>query len=854
MQRFALCLGLAVTLNLQAQQLIEEHFDQAALQNAWYGDLQAFNLTQGQLQLRDSVSGVSGLFHQSDIMVEAAWEYHGQFDFNPSSSNFMEIILLADHIQPDSVNYGYNLRLGGNSKDEIRFYRQDTSSLILLWSSSEDWLDLNPMEFHIRVERDSNFYWRVLADTGNFDQWFMLGQVQDSVHRYSALTGFRCHYTKTRSSHFFLDSLRIYGREVFDFREPTLENWSYGDGQIQLFLNEKLVSPDTSFGFNSNPSLALSGFVWRAKQPSMLKLRLQSYPDTNRIYRINLSNVYDRFGNKASLQLDLLNRFVQPGELRINEIMADPSPKVDLNPNSFPEVEFLELHNSSDLPIDLVECQIRVGSRIYPLQPYVLAPDSLVVICAENVQSFWPPTIRTSGIDWSTSSLPNSGAQVVILFKDSNIIDGSHYSLKWYQNPHKQEGGWSLERVDLNSDCHNELNWRASIDPQGASPGEQNSVSGVYLDTSSIRFLFFSIPDPQTLRLHFDRDLNALDQSIWELHPRLPIDSVIREPMSNAWKIHFGQPITEGELYYLFQKDSLYDCSDRSFKMDSTLFGLAGTIEPGAVHISEALFNPVPGGSDFIELRNTSSSFIDLADLSLANWQIDPDMFGPVYPLSSVHRILEPQGVIAISEDIEHLVHQYAANVRFLHQTASLPSMPDDEFGLVLLRNDLLILDQVWLDEDFHSSFLGAREGVSLYRLTFKNQALHNEDWHSSPSVWNFASPGFAYSQADPTSEINWYCEPEYLSPNGDGHHDFIQLHYRLKPRAWAQADIYDRFGHHYRKLLLGDDLPQEGYIIWKGQNDQGEDCPAGVYIAVLEYRYPHGEKGIERFSFVLSK
>jgi hypothetical protein len=148
---------------------------------------------------------------------------------------------MCDQSDPSTCFYGYSLKLGGNSKDQLKLVRKDTGNETVIWASSDDFLDDDPLRFHISARRSVDYTWSIYADTGNFNQWQLLGSVLDKTHRFSAYTGLKCHYTKTRSQHFYLDSLRISGAMELDSAGPALVSWRFVDSsQVILLFNEKL--------------------------------------------------------------------------------------------------------------------------------------------------------------------------------------------------------------------------------------------------------------------------------------------------------------------------------------------------------------------------------------------------------------------------------------------------------------------------------------------------------------------------------------------------------------------------------------------------------------------------------------
>ena len=104
------------------------------------------------------------------------------------------------------------------------------------------------------------------------------------------------------------------------------------------------------------------------------------------------------------------------GQVRISEWMSDPSPSYGL-----PEVEWVELVNLSDQPIDLSKISISDPSTKIKLSTYSLQPDSVVIICSLNSCDFFS---NKNCIEInSLPSLNNSSDSLFIWANDTILID-----------------------------------------------------------------------------------------------------------------------------------------------------------------------------------------------------------------------------------------------------------------------------------------------------------------------------------------------------------------------------------------------------------------------------------------------
>lgn len=831
----------------KSQFIVQEHFDSGSWQSqAWKGDMQLFAFESNQLRLKDSVAGTASLVHPCPALVPARYDIHGQMDFNPSSSNYLEVLVHQDESYPKAPNFGYSLQIGGNSQDALRFYRMDTGELKLLMQSPPNWLQGDLVDFHISLRRTATGTWQIWADTGLFQQWNLLAQSADSNHRFSLEYGLKLHYTQTRSDRFYLDSLSLKGTEWRDTISPKIDSLSLRAQSLQLYFDEKLAPPDSTCRLSSTALLPAIRWEWNPKRPKNLTWKWDLALQPNERYNFLLEGIKDRFANPIqSDSLSLMLREVGAGELRFNEIMSDPSPKVFLSPSVFPEVEFIELKNISELALNTQGMLLEIGDDQYRLDPYDLDAQSFLVLASRSSEGLWPASVPVLYIDWPTYALSNEGQGISLFSAKGLLLDQLTFSKDW-QEPLKAEGGWSLERVDLSCACANALNWKSSIHPHGASPGLANSRAGPYEDSTWGQLLFYEIPSLDSLVLHFDRSLGPIDRL--QLRPDLGIDTLIHEGYN--WLLRLQNQIQNEELYWLKFSDSLSDCAQRAVKLDSVPFGLAGSPKLGDIRISEILINPYDEGSDFVEIYNLTTSYFDLAQLRLGIWE--EGIVAPMI-LSEEHRVLQPGALLALSPDLDHLKRQYDAPASAL-QKVTLPSMPDAGVSLALCRSDLSLIDRVAVEEEFHHPFIGDPEGVSLYRLDFSDFATASHQWESSPRNQGYATPGRWYLSERTWKKEIWQAEPEYISPNGDGYHDFLNFKYALEEGAWIKADLFNQYGKWIKSLCKGEFRSERGSFSWKGRDAAGQICPAGIYVAVLEYQYPEGHRGFERCAVVLSQ
>ncbi|NNC83922.1 MAG: hypothetical protein HKN79_10120, partial [Flavobacteriales bacterium] len=189
-------------------------------------------------------------------------------------------------------------------------------------------------------------------------------------------------------------------------------------------------------------------------------------------YALTVDDVQDCSGN--TIETEIIEFFISPqaaeGDLIINEIMADPTPAIGL-----PEAEYLELYNRSGFTFDLENWVLRNTTTDMILGEFVIAPGEYVILCDEDESDAFTTSGSVLAIP-SFSSLNNGGDDLYLIDPEGVTIDEVAYSSAWYNDPLRDDGGYSLERINPDRPCSDGNNWRASTAVQGGTPGSANSV------------------------------------------------------------------------------------------------------------------------------------------------------------------------------------------------------------------------------------------------------------------------------------------------------------------------------------------------------------------------------------------
>ena len=260
--------------------------------------------------------------------------------------------------------------------------------------------------------------------------------------------------------------------------------------------------------------------------------------------------------------------------------------------------------------------------------------------------------------------------------------------------------------------------------------------------------------------------------------------------------------------------------------------------EVGSVLINEILFNPLTGGTDFVELVNVSEVPISIDHLKLAS-RNDTLALKQIFAVSSSIGFLKPGHYLTCTKNPQFVIPFYISNdPETFCAMKSFPTYPDDAGIVVLLNDSLEVMDEFSYTAKMHSPLLANDNGVSLERISLDQPTAHRSNWTSATTSSGFATPGLPNSQAIIRTETidDIITEQVVFSPNGDGANDYLTIRFSLgKPGYTANVRIFDIVGRQVKFLVKNESLAQEGTWTWNGDSDTSQRLNMGVYILLVE-------------------
>ncbi len=534
---------------------------------------------------------------------------------------------------------------------------------------------------------------------------------------------------------------------------------------------------------------------------------------------------------------------VETYDIIINEIMPNPS-----GATGVPAAEFMELYNRSDKIISLENFTFASGTTSSDPFPFVVLGPGEYVIVYE----------REDGIDFGSFgdtivlegnvSMTNDGDDLSLIMPDGTVCDALEYTRAWYQDTDRDDGGFSLERINPSAPCEGASNWRASLDILGATPGAANSVLDDEVDDilPDVSSAFPS--DAQTVVVSFTEALDpvaAIDAASYSIDQGITILSAnANAPLYNTVTLVLdpSTPLTSSTLYQLTVASTVTDCVGNPFGMLNTVdFALPETPEEGDIIVNEVLFDPIVGGVDFIELYNNSNKIINLGDFTIKN-----DLVSSSSGSASVETdyLFFPQTYVVLTENPGNILARYTVENPNVMLTNDLPTLSADE-GNVTLFVTGTIIDKFTYFEDWHFELLDETKGVSLERLDFDGETNDRNNWHSAAASAGFATPTYLNSQyiANPDAGTEEFVfADDTFSPDNDGNEDVLRLDYAVESNDYViNIKVFDARGRIVRNLVENETLATNGFYQWDGTNDAGEKARIGIYVFWIQLFEPNG-------------
>jgi hypothetical protein len=608
--------------------------------------------------------------------------------------------------------------------------------------------------------------------------------------------------------------------------------------EIQIVFSEKLIKENAETiehfhlkNLNENPIKATL-----SDDGKLVTLTFEKGFGNGIEENLIVTNLYD-INNNVLLKLEQAFLFFEAlptksKDIIITEIFSDPTPSVGL-----PEAEFIEIYNRSGNPVNLKGWRLTDGSSVAIFPSKILLPAEYIIVSSASTTATFASLGKAVGV-LNFPTLNNSGDAIVLTNNENLKVDSVNYSSRWFRDDDKREGGWTLELIDVENICAEEMNWTASDDESGGTPGRRNSEFANKPDVTPPHIVSVIPVSADMIQIVFSEKLSSVTPSArsFYMNELNVLETQFADGSLRKVSLLLSSHLEKGKLYNLTATE-ICDCAGNRIANDKSYsFGLPEAVSSGNIVVNELLFNPRPTGVDFIEFYNNSSKYINLKNFTVGN--IENDEAVDLKSITTSDHLIAPLAYFVLTTDIGVLKGEYLQSVEdnFIEVDA-LPSLSDDEGSVSLVDSLGNIIDQFLYTDKMHSIFIKESEGVSLERIHFDYPTDDTENWKSASSTVGFATPGYVNSNFVTANAINESVQvnPEVFLPLS-GQHDFTQINYQFNHGGYvANVKIFDPQGVEIKRIASNEILPTEGFFRWDGDRENGTKASVGSYMVWFE-------------------
>ena len=451
----------------------------------WQGDISAFRINEGRLQLFDQLDqGEAILFAEAATSLDKAttWTVKVQLDFSPSPSNFSRIYLGANTNNLSSAN-AYYLQVGGISggDDALVLYRQDgENNRQEILSGQIGAVGSSPATASIKISRTPDGVWTLEADYTGGTDYQMEDAAIDATYDQLNYFGFYCKYTSTRSELFFFDE--VFVDPLFeDNTPPSLDTiYPLSKSSIQIEFSEPVGPKAFEIAqYSISPEAGAPVLATAVQGQNNAVLLVLSQPMQNlQDYTMTIKEVDDRSGNIAT-NLQASFRVLIPDAPAENGLLLT---EVLFNAQSGGK-DFIEIYNTSDKVISLKGLRIKnalkaTGNTEEIIEEdLIILPKSYLAITPDlvDLKARYPIPDTAILFEADLPTLEANDGNVSLIFNNQTFQsfdyeEGLHSSLL------KNDRGVSLERISFLLSENDPQNWISAAAATGfATPGYANS-------------------------------------------------------------------------------------------------------------------------------------------------------------------------------------------------------------------------------------------------------------------------------------------------------------------------------------------------------------------------------------------
>lgn len=505
-----------------------------------------------------------------------------------------------------------------------------------------------------------------------------------------------------------------------DFQSPVISKVEVvSSEQLQLTFSDPMDSTSLADLEIANDLLEVEKMKVLEATFTAVQVNWKNPMEIGILYDLVISKAQDCTGTVMKDTTISIGIGKQPlaGDLIFTEIMADPDPVVGL-PNS----EFVEIFNKSNTMLDLSEVTFKDATSGRKLPKAQMLPGEYVILCPASQEVAYPAFGRVIALS-SWPALTNSGENLSL--ETTEIVDAITYSVDWFTNQEKANGGYSLELVNPQSPCPGSTNWRETADEKGGTPGQQNSVYDLNPDQIPPVVLSMQLLGLDTLVFTFSEAMNEESLMTAEISGVSEKERIASGELSEILTVFLEQPLVKGELIQV-SIASAKDCSGNVLISQSFEIGVGDIPHFNELLITEIMADPDPvidlPNSEYLEIYNASERLLSLGQVKLSD-ETGSTSLPNVTLRKGEYLLLLPTSAVSAFQTVSNKVG--VSGWRSL-TNAGEPLRLYSEQGIIF---------EITYNDSWHDTAEKAEGGVSLEMKDLSNPCTERLNWGSATAL-----------------------------------------------------------------------------------------------------------------------
>ena len=758
-------------------------------------------------------------------------KFHAEIstEINLSSSNYIELGL------SDSVNQKIQVRIG-NTLDQLQVLKNDT----IIFRGQEN--EFNVSQFHysfdLKLENDTLIIQKINIQNSaaSFDT-ILLNIQFVKITAYLKIQQYGTSAIGKINYHFL-----YFGENKTEHSFPEISHFTQLDNQkiaiafkkpIQTILKNQCaidnLKIDSISLISMNQVLITISNSKKIKRDSIV---------------IKLIDIKDLFtNNKKSFNLKLAYTFLDTpnfGDIILSEIMSNPSPSLGI----LPEKKYIEIYNRSSKFIAANTLFISDSRNATMLPSFVIEPFQYYLCVNETDSNFFP---KNQTIKIKSFPSFNIESDFVSLKTVKNVTLFQFEYAQNMQKPERSNGGYSLEKTNVNVGTLETDNWQSNS-TIGGTPGAQNSNDTSFkIEPFRVIESYFK-NDTLTIKFNHNTNPNKIGKVKFAAHS----DTIYLNFFQNIAKGYCKYPSTHSEKTIpILIEDVLGN------NLVNPLISYNTHNANSNIKFNEILFHNLPYKPDFFEIINIDTTAIFLENINLKIFDENFQNFKSNLALKNKFReLIVPNELLAFTSNSNTICDQFPLSIK--EKTIELINFPNfsSEGGSLLLTNIKtgLTTDKLTFNDNYHSPNIATPIGISLEKNSVNAESNDYRNWQSALESCGGATPGQSNSVSSQSNENKSSKHFNILQKrilNQNSSFTPLQIYFQFPESGYVcNAIIFNKYGQIICESIKNQRLAQHGTLtIWP--STENKKLPSENYIIKLEAFYPNGDlcREIHRFT-----